>query len=422
MPPPRRSAAVIAAFRAIDVELSERRLRIVLAVLFALSTIFVALCVQSVVTATPPYKFNDFQALWTSGVLAHDGEPTANYNSETLHLRQVALGMSADEHGPFPYPPIFLLILAPLGGLNRAAAYDVFIGASFALYLWTSIGGRWRAWPHLVGALAAPATGVNFIFGQSGFLASGLMLGGLNFAERRPIVAGALFGLLAFKPQLGLLAPVALVAAGLWRTIAAACATLVVCAAAATAAFGANIWGLWISSLIDYSRTPMINRLMPTVAGSLRLSGAPASVALAAQTIATVAIAAIVWRACRNGITPRAAALVVVGTFLATPHAMNYDLPMTTFAVVWYLEHRLRATRGLFVGEIVVLSLALALPAAELGFGGHTPPIAWAPLMALFCLIAIDPYAARAAAAPASDHDEARTGSSLNAAPLRRAG
>ena len=203
MPPPRRSAAVIAAFRAIDVELSERRLRIVLAVLFALSATFVALCVQSVVTATPPYKFNDFQALWTSGVLAHDGEPTANYNSETLHLRLVALGMSADEHGPFPYPPIFLLILAPLGGLNRAAAYDVFIGASFVLYLWTSIGGRWRAWPHLVGALAAPATGVNFIFGQSGFLASGLMLGGLNFAERRPIVAGALFGLLAFKPQLG---------------------------------------------------------------------------------------------------------------------------------------------------------------------------------------------------------------------------
>ena len=411
-------ATIIAALRALDVELTERRLRIVLAVLFALSTIFVALCVQSVVTATPHSKFNDFQALWTSGVLAHEGEPAANYNPETLHQRQVALGMPADEHGPFPYPPIFLLLLAPLGGLNRAAAYDAFIGASFALYLWTSIGGRWSAWPQLVGALAAPATGVNFIFGQSGFLASGLMLGGLNFAERRPIVAGVLFGLLAFKPQLGLLAPVALVAAGLWRTIAAACATLLVCAAAATAAFGANIWQLWLSSLIDYSHTPMINRLMPTVAGSLRLSGAPPSVALAAQTVATIAIATVVWRACRNGITPRAVALVVVGTFLATPHAMNYDLPMTTFAVVWYLERRLRATRGLFVGEIIVLSLALALPAAELGFGAHTPPIAWAPLMALFCLIAIDHYAARAAAGPAADPDEAPT----DAALLRRAG
>lgn len=212
---------------------------------------------------------------------------------------------------------------------------------------------------------------------------------------------------MAFKPQLGLLAPVALVAAGLWRTIAAACATLVACAAAATAAFGVNIWGLWLSSLIDYSRTPMINRLMPTVAGSLRLSGAPPSVALAAQTIATVAVAAVVWRACRSGITPRAVALVVVGTFLATPHAMNYDLPMTTFAVVWYLERRLRATQGLFVGEIIVLALALALPAVELSFGDHTPPIAWAPLMALFCLIAIDPYAARVPGIRAGEPDGA---------------
>jgi hypothetical protein len=405
----RRSAAVVvAAICALDVELSGRRLRVVLAVLFALSAAFVALCLQSIVTAAPPYRFGDFQALWTSGFLAHNGEPAANYDPETLHLRQIALGMRAGEHNPFPYPPIFLLILTPLGGLNRAAAYALFVGATFALYLWASTGGRWRDWPRLLGALAAPATGVNLIFGQTGFLAGGLILGGLDLAERRPIVAGALFGLLAYKPQLGVLVPVALVAAGLWRTIAAACATLVVCAAAATAAFGANIWALWLSSLVDYSHMTMVDHLMPTVAGSLRSAGAPAPVALAAQAAVAIAVGAIVWRACRDGVTPRAAALVVVGAFLTTPHALNYDLPMTTAAAVWYLDRRVRATNGLFVGEIIVLSLALALPLAELAFGAHAPPVACAPIMALFALIAADPYAARAAKSSGGEQEARR--------------
>ena len=389
----RRTAAAVCA---LDAPLSGRGLRIVLAVLLALSATFVALCVESIVTAAPPYKFGDFQALWTSGLLAHNGEAAANYDPQTLHLRQVALGMRADEHNPFPYPPIFLLILAPLGGLGRAAAFALFMGVTFAGYLWASTGGRWRDWSGLLGAIAAPATGVNLIFGQSGFLAGGLMLGGLKLAERRPIVAGVLLGLLAYKPQLGVLVPVVLVAARCWRALAAACATVVVCAAAATAAFGANIWALWVSSLLDYSRMTMVDRLMPTVAGSLRAAGAPDAVALAAQAVVAIAAGIVVWRACRGGITPRAAALAVVGAFLATPHALNYDLPMTTAAAVWCLDRRVRAAHGLFVGEIVVLSLALALPLAELTFGAHAPPLAWAPMMALFALIAVDPYAARA--------------------------
>jgi hypothetical protein len=393
--PLRRSAA--ATFRALDVELRGRRLRIVLAVLIALAATFLALCVQSIVTAGPPYKFGDFQALWTSAYLAHEGEAATNYDPDALHARQVALGMRAGEHNPFPYPPIFLLMLAPLGGLPRAAAYALFMGASLAFYLWTSIGGRWRAWPRLLGALAAPSTGVNLIFGQTGFLAGGFMLGGLALAERRPIAAGVLLGLLAYKPQLGALVPVALIAAGLWRTTAAAAATLLACAAAATFVFGAGVWGQWLASLAAYSQMAMVDRLMPTIAGALRLAGAPAAVALAAPAAAALAVGGVVWRACRGGVTPRAAALVAVGAFLATPHALNYDLPMMAAAAIWYADRRLRATQSLFVSEIVVLALALALPLAELGFGDHAPPIAWTPIVALFALIAVDPHAARAA-------------------------
>jgi hypothetical protein len=47
--------------------------------------------------------------------------------------------------------------------------------------------------------------------------------------ERRPYLAGSLFGLMIFKPQLGLLLPVALIAGRQWRVFAAAAATAPAC-------------------------------------------------------------------------------------------------------------------------------------------------------------------------------------------------
>ena len=61
--------------------------------------------------------------------------------------------------------------------------------------------------------------------GQTGFLTAALLTGGVLCLERREALAGILFGLLAYKPQFGLLIPLVLVAGGYWRAIAAAGAT-----------------------------------------------------------------------------------------------------------------------------------------------------------------------------------------------------
>ena len=127
---------------------------------------------------------------------------------------------------------------------------------------------------------------------------------------------------------------------------------------------------------------------MPTIAANARMLGAPGPLALAVQALVAIGVAVVVWRAFRRGVSPRAGALLLVGTFLATPHALNYDLPMTTVAALWYLESRIRATRGLRLSEIVVLTFALVLPFAMLALGAHAPPISWAPELALFGLIA----------------------------------
>ena len=54
----------------------------------------------------------------------------------------------------------------------------------------------------------------------------------------RPVLAWILFGLLAYKPQFGLMIPLVLVATGRWRTCAAAAATVAALAAVTTLAFG----------------------------------------------------------------------------------------------------------------------------------------------------------------------------------------
>ena len=373
----------------LDFELSERARNLLLTALASVFAVLLFLGLRTLVTGSGFHRFGDFYALWVSGFIAHEGQPALNYDSDALHLRQAVLGMNPRAFNPFPYPPTFLLMLAPFGALGLGLAFALFMGGTFALYLWAMTGRNLRSAPRLLSALLAPATTITLISGQSGFLSGALMLGGLRLLRSRPIVAGVLFGLLAYKPQLGVLVPIALIAAGLWRTIAAAAVTGLVCAALSSFVFGFDIWPIWLHQLLDYSgHFDPVNYLMPTIEANARMLGLPERLAQVVQAAVTIPVAIVVWRAFRAGVTAQAGALLVVGTFLATPHAFNYDMPMMTAAIVWYFEENLRARRGLTLGDAIVLALALILPVAMWALGEKGPPISWAPLLLLFAMIA----------------------------------
>jgi hypothetical protein len=382
----------------LDFELSETARNLILTVLGSVFVVLLFLGLRALVTGSGFHRFGDFYALWASGFIAHEGQAALNYDSDALHLRQAVLGMNPRAFNPFPYPPTFLLMLAPFGALGLGVAFALFMGGTFALYLWAMTAGNFRFSPRLFGALLAPATTIALISGQSGFLSGALMLGGLRLTQSRPIVAGVLFGLLAYKPQLGVLVPIALASAGLWRTIAAAAVTGLACVALSSWAFGSHIWAVWLRQLLDYSgHFDPVNYLMPTIEANARLLGLPERLAQVVQAAVTILVAFWVWRAFRARVTERAAALLVVGTFLATPHAFNYDLPMMTAAIVWYFEEAARGPRRLTLVEATVLVLALLLPFAMWALGDKGPPISWAPLLLLFAMIA-RPREARATA------------------------
>jgi hypothetical protein len=319
------------------------------------------------------YPFDDFFALWSYAKVALTSGAAVLYDFPRLHAAQVSLGMAPATEKPFPYPPLFLFMVLPLGLLPYMAAYAVWIGATLSAYVCAVCRGIHPRWLMLQGALLAPTTAINLGFGQSGFLLAALLIGGVRLREARPVLAGILFGLLSYKPQFGLLVPVMLIAEGRWRCIASACVTLVVLAIGASAAFGPAIWGSWLHALSAYAawfddRT--IGRgLRITVDDNLLAFGWPPAPASMVQMAAAVFAAAVVWVSFRHGSRARAVPTMIVAACLAAPHAFIYDLPVLTGAVLLFVADRVKSGLPFVLPEVVILLLVLVFPAVMWDFG-----------------------------------------------------
>src|SRR5205814_7022046 len=94
----------------------------------------------------------------------------------------------------------------------------------------------------LVFLLLAPGAAVNLFFGQNGILSTVLLGGGVLLLGSRPILAGVLLGLLAYKPQLAVLAPFALLAGREWRALAAAILSQIALGLLSLLVLGAEPW------------------------------------------------------------------------------------------------------------------------------------------------------------------------------------
>ena len=337
-----------------------------------------------------PPRFVDFFAIWSYAKLASMHPAAELYNSALLHARQVSLGMDPRDQTPFPYPATFLFMLWPLSLLPYGFAYLVWVAGTLALFVWAVVATCSRLPLCVLGAIVAPATTLTIVGGQSGFLAAALMIAGVRLAGSRPILGGILIGLLSYKPQLGLLVPIAFVAAGWWLAFAAACATAIGLAVVATLAFGWAVWPAWVAMLPAYAemfdRFTATLRYRPTVMANLQMAGFTLPVAKGVQAIATLGVAILVWRCFRRYPGRLAAAALLVGTFLATPHAFFYDLPVVTGALALLIEARIEAGAAFSLAEVLILILAFIFPALMM-MTDVTLPLSTVALILLFGLI-----------------------------------
>lgn len=330
----------------------------------------------------------DFANVYAAGKLALAGEPGLAYDWPAHHAMQKAISGREDiPYYGWHYPPAFLLVAAALAALPYLGALFVNQAATLVAYLVVvrRIAGRPEAW---LLALAFPAVFVNVTHGHNGFITAALLGGALLVLDRRPLLAGALIGCLAYKPQLGLLVPLVLVVTGRWRAIAAAAATVLAIAALTWVLFGADVFVAFWHSLPMTQRVvlegaPGFHKIQ-SVYAALRQLGVPGTLANVAQMATTLLVAAALvalWRSAA-AFELKAAALLI-GCVLATPYVLDYDLMVLAPAIAFLAAHGLRqgfAAWGLSLLLALWVLPLVARPLAELTAVSLTPPLLLAAL------------------------------------------
>jgi alpha-1,2-mannosyltransferase len=286
----------------------------------------------------------DFVNTWMGARAALAGDPAqwfdpAAYNAA---LRQL-FGADYGYH-IWSYPPHLLLFTWPLGLLTYPTAYVVWSVLGLAGYLIVVADGR-RDPLHLALLVLAPAVTVNLAFGQIGFVIAALTIGGLLNLDRRPILAGILFGVLTVKPHIGLMLPIVLVLIGRWRVLAAAAMTCLVLVALTGACFGWEVWAGYLRLVLPAQHhyttgaTGFFMAMMPSVFMNARLFGLAPEAAWMVQAVFTAsAIAAVIWTFWKPRDPVLSNALLLTATFVALPHCFNYDMVMFAWPLLLLLD------------------------------------------------------------------------------------
>jgi alpha-1,2-mannosyltransferase len=345
----------------------------------------------------------DFIDPWSASWLTLHGSPSAVYDVPRLwSAERMAVHYPKVGFAGFHYPPIYLLLILPLALLPYAWSLLAWTFATFAAYLTVMFKldpERDSLWL----AVAFPGALVNLTNGQNGFLTLALLAAAMLTLERRPILAGVMFGLMSYKPQYGLLVPIFLIATGRWRTIAAASVTVLILAALSLAMFGGQTWQAFFSS-IAFTRQVVLEQggsgfeKLQSAFAAARLWGFGVATAYAFQAAVSLfaAIVAIwIWRRTRN--FDLHAAALTTGMLLTTPYMMDYDLVILALPIAWLA---LEGRRSDFLPwEKSLLAFIWLLPLFARSLAGR----AMIPIAPLAILLLLFDIARRAAASSSSE-------------------
>ncbi|MDE2133064.1 MAG: DUF2029 domain-containing protein [Alphaproteobacteria bacterium] len=246
---------------------------------------------------------------------------------------------------PWIAPPSFLLLLLPFGLVGFGVSYAAFQLAGAALLLASLRLGASdpkSAWTIGLPALFCPAAALNAVDGQTGFLVTALLIGGLRSLDKKPVLAGILFGLLSVKPQYFVLVPVALVAARQWRALFWTFASALALTAASAALFGFEPWLLWFHKVLAGDPKWIEHGRLwgNSIYASAVLLGAPGGLASALQAAGLLGGAAAVYAGFRRiRESDLKCALLLAIVFLAAPHSGPYEAMMPVVAGCLWLKH-----------------------------------------------------------------------------------
>ena len=334
----------------------------------------------------------DFSNVYAAGTLTWQGRPAEAYVPALQHAQEKASfgGREVPFYG-WHYPPFFFAVAFMVAAFPYAFGLSIWLAASFAAYLAVIRAILPRPETLLI-ASAFPAVFVNIGHGQNGFLTTALLGGALHLLDRRPWIAGVLIGCLAYKPQFGVLIPIALLAGQRWSSIAAAVATVAALVALSFVTLGASVWHAFADSM-NFTQTIVLEQggtgweKIQSVFSAVRMWGAGVHAAYAVQiALALMLAASIAWLWRGDAAFELKAAALATASLLATPYVLDYDLVVLAIAIAFYARHGLRC--GFRDYEISLLAAAWIVPLVSRGIAGVTGiPLGLLVLLATYIFI-----------------------------------
>jgi hypothetical protein len=308
----------------------------------------------------------DFSNVYAAGRLIWQGRAAEAYEPALQHAAEQAVfdGREVPFYG-WHYPPFFFAIAFLVAAFPYAWGLAIWLAASLAGYLAAMRAILPRPETLLISS-AFPAVFVNIGHGQNGFLTAALLGGALQLIGRRPWLAGILIGCLAYKPQFGVLIPIALVAGGRWRSIGAAAATVAALLALSFVTLGGDIWHAFAESM-NFTQTVVLEQggtgwqKIQSAFSAARMWGAGVHTAYAVQiTLALLLAATIAWLWQSDAAFELKASALATGSLLATPYVLDYDLVVLAVAIAFFARHGL--SRGFRDYEVSLLAAAWIVP------------------------------------------------------------
>jgi alpha-1,2-mannosyltransferase len=363
--------------------------RVLLAAETAIFLFFIAGTHGLIVPLAGPAS-TDFVSFYAAGALADSGTPELAYDQAAHHAAEQRATAPGVEYRFFFYPPVFLLLCAALAHLPYLAAFLLFEAATFVLCLIVMRGIlAERDWSATIPVLAFPAVFWTLGLGQNSFLTAALFGVGTLWIDRRPVLAGLCFGALCYKPHFALLVPVALLAGGHWRALAAAFGSAAALCGLSVIAFGWETWHAFVTAGTGSPATyasGLINfgGFVSPFGGILLASGSQIAgyIAQTAATFGAGLLVAIVWR--RGLPLAIRAATLAAATLAAIPVVLIYDLMLAAVAAAWLIRDR--AELDGWEKMVLAALFALSMVPPSLSEAWHFPS---GPIVVLILLVLI---------------------------------
>lgn len=309
----------------------------------------------------------DFSNVYAAGVMVNEGRAADVWDwPKHFAVQDQVFGPELKAYFGWHYPPFFLLIASALAFFPYLAALGIWNLFGFVLYFATlkSMVGKYEGW--LLPVLGFPAIFVNVSHGHNGFLTAALFGWAFMLIEKRPVLSGVLIGLLSYKPQFGMIIPLALLVGGYYRTFISASVTVLFLCGFVTAVYGFDIWPAFMESL-ELTRGIILEQgatgwfKIQSIFSFVMLWTGALSLAYALQSILAIVVLGVVvfafWYP--NKIEDRAS-LIIIGSLLVTPYSLDYDLVALAPAIAFLVIRGLRD--GFADYEISVLFLVWFSP------------------------------------------------------------